>query len=509
MGYKIPADRWKNGRAEVMANDISAWVELDAGEHGWVPVDVSPDRSRTPPESQGSTTEQIAVPNPPPPPPPPPEVEPPRQEDDEVENEDKFEPIAHEFDLGGGPGIATWVAIGAGGIPLLLFALFAAIVVGWKALRRRRRRFHGTTGGRVAGPWAEAIDRCTESGLPRAAGTTPHETVGLYADGAAVVGLEPELHHLADEVDRATFASQPPAPAHVDRAWQYSDRVSGELRRRRNAGQRMRMRLDPRPLLRARPRRARARDGAIGRAMTDDDEDTGGAADDELVWEVNWGATEDAEDDDVTVEAGDDLIAANPAATGSSTWSRPSPRSPRPHHRPSHPRRGSHRPRHHPSHPLRRCPRPRHHQGRPCRQSPRPHHHRVRPCAGPPDAATSDPARPPLRHGNRRRPPGRLPTAQRADREEGSDSRRHLRCHHRRRCRAGSGRRAVFFLTGDGDGDDPATTTVGASAPVTGNSAGRASTDGGPDHRGCHNGTLTPTMPLRLDDDDDTTPTEN
>ncbi len=251
VGYQIPTDRWQNGRAEVMANDISAWVELDAGEHGWVPVDVSPDRSRTPdPESQGSTTEQIAVPNPPPPPPPPPEVEPPRQEDDEVENEEKFEPIAHEFDLGGGPGIATWVAIGAGGIPLLLFALFAAVVVGWKTLRRRRRRFHGPTGGRVAGAWAEAIDRCTESGLPRAGGATPHETVGMYADGAAVAGLEPELHHLADEVDRAAFASQPPAPAHVDRAWQYSDRVSVELRRRRNAAQRMRMRLDPRPLLR-------------------------------------------------------------------------------------------------------------------------------------------------------------------------------------------------------------------------------------------------------------------
>ena len=262
VGYKIPAERWQNGRAEVTAGDISAWVELNAGKLGWVPVDVSPDRSRIPdPETQGSTTEQIAVPNPPPPPPPPPEVAPPRQEDDEVENEEKFEPIAHEFDRGGGPGIATWVAIGAGGIPLLLFGLFAVVVVGWKALRRRRRRFHGPTGGRVAGAWAEAIDRCTESGLPKAAGTTPHETVGIYSTGTVVSGLEPELHHLAAEVDRAAFAAYPPEPAHVERAWVYSDRVSVELRRRRNAAQRMRMRLDPRPLLRAtKPRRDRGRD---------------------------------------------------------------------------------------------------------------------------------------------------------------------------------------------------------------------------------------------------------
>src|SRR5207344_97567 len=98
VGYRIPADRWDRGRADVTAGDISAWVELDAGDLGWVPVDVSPDRSRTPdPETQGSKTEQIAVPNPPPPPPPPPEVAPPRQEYEEVENEKAFEPIDHEF----------------------------------------------------------------------------------------------------------------------------------------------------------------------------------------------------------------------------------------------------------------------------------------------------------------------------------------------------------------------------------------------------------------------------
>jgi hypothetical protein len=167
-----------------------------------------------------------------------------------VEKEEKFEPIAHEFERGGGPEIATWVAIGAGGVPLMLLLLFVAVVVTWKALRRRRRRRRGSPGGRVAGAWAEAVDRCTESGVARASGTTPQETVGVYAGTAAVRGLEQELHGLASEVDRAAFAAHPPSPAHVERAWQYSDRVSEELRRRRNAAQRMRMRLDPRPLLR-------------------------------------------------------------------------------------------------------------------------------------------------------------------------------------------------------------------------------------------------------------------
>jgi hypothetical protein len=132
----------------------------------------------------------------------------------------------------------------------VLVLLFAVVVLAWKALRRRRRRRHGSPSGRVAGAWAEAVDRCTESGLARRSGTTPHERVGVYAATAAVRGVEQELHGLANEVDRAAFAAHPPSTAHVERAWQYSDRVTEELRRQRNAPQRMRMRLDPRPLLR-------------------------------------------------------------------------------------------------------------------------------------------------------------------------------------------------------------------------------------------------------------------
>ena len=238
----------------------------------------------------------------------------------------------------------------------------------------------------------------------------------MYADGAAVAGLEPELHHLADEVDRAAFASQPPAPAHVDRAWQYSDRVSVELRRRRNAAQRMRMRLDPARCYATRPRRVRARDdGAVGRAMTDDKDDTGAAADDDdLVWEVNWGASEEADDDDVTVEAGDDLIAAIRAATGSSTPEPPVPRSRRPHR--------------HRSHPPHRSPDPTATGAtRPAGPTTPPPPGATRP-ADPTDptatraaraAGPTDPAartRPAAARSPRQpwRPPGRLPTAQRA-----------------------------------------------------------------------------------------------
>jgi transglutaminase-like putative cysteine protease len=250
VGYEVPEDRWKSGRAEVLAGDLTAWIELDAGERGWVAVDVTPDESRTPePKSQGVTIQEVAIPNPPPPPPPPPQVEPPQQEQEEIEEEEEEE---EEKGTNGSSGIGVWgwVAIGAGGIPLLLLGLFALAVIALKALRRRRRRRAGPS-GQVAGAWAEVVDRCTESGAPPLRRATPSETVGVYVrQDDRFADVETELRRLAGEVDRSAFAPNPPSDEHVAVAWECSDDVAAELRRRSSGTRRVKMRLDPRPLLR-------------------------------------------------------------------------------------------------------------------------------------------------------------------------------------------------------------------------------------------------------------------
>jgi transglutaminase-like putative cysteine protease len=250
VGYELAPDAWRNGRADVTANDISAWVELDAGELGWVPVDVTPDRSRVPdPESEGATTQEIAIPNPPPPPPPPPNVEPPRQRDDEVDDE-PMEPIS--FTIGDRSGLAPWaaVAVGVAAVPIGLLLLFVLAVVGWKALRRRRRRTRPSPTARIAGAWAEAIDRCTEAGAPPMTAVTPHERVRAYVRDQHLDEVGPDLRVLAGHVDRATYAASAPDDSHAADAWRASDEVSAELRRTRTAAQRLRMHLDPRPLRR-------------------------------------------------------------------------------------------------------------------------------------------------------------------------------------------------------------------------------------------------------------------
>jgi hypothetical protein len=201
------------------------------------------------PETEGATTQEIAIPNPPPPPPPPPNVEPPRQRDDEIEDAE-MEPIA--FEIGDRGGLAPWaaVAVGVAGVPVGLFLLAALVIVGWKALRRRRRRTRPSPTARIAGAWAEAIDRCTEAGAPRMSDVTPHERVRVYVHDQRLDEVESDLRTLAGQVDRATYAAGPPADEHAAAAWQASDEVSAELRRGRNVGQRLRMQLDPRPLRR-------------------------------------------------------------------------------------------------------------------------------------------------------------------------------------------------------------------------------------------------------------------
>lgn len=254
VGYQIPPEAdWTDPDEPlaVPASWISAWVEIDAGALGWVPVLVTPDRDREPdPETESATEVPIAIPSPPPPPPPPPEIQPPRQDEEELAPEEEFNPIGHTWDAGG-PDVATLVAVGAAGAPLVLLLVFVAVVMSWKALRRRRRRRSPTTAGRVAGAWAEAVDRSLEAGAALPVSVTPREAVRSYAlarpERDVVVD---ELAQLVRQLDRSVYAADPPNDEHVERAWSASDRVAAELRSGRSAPARMRMRLDPRPLRR-------------------------------------------------------------------------------------------------------------------------------------------------------------------------------------------------------------------------------------------------------------------
>ncbi|HSV67403.1 MAG TPA: transglutaminase domain-containing protein [Mycobacteriales bacterium] len=138
-----------------------------------------------------------------------------------------------------GPPLAPVVGVAAG---VLLLALLTIPLA--KVIRRRRRR-RGDPAGRIAGAWADTVDRLVELGVPVDAG----RTTGELATDAATRAPGSRIAVLARLRD-ASFAPSPPSAGEADAAWTAADDVRKRLRRGRSARSRARAHLDPRPLLR-------------------------------------------------------------------------------------------------------------------------------------------------------------------------------------------------------------------------------------------------------------------
>ncbi len=257
VGYKIEAGRYTNGTAEVRADDIEAWIEIETVEHGWIPFDVTPDRAREPEQEElGVTIKDVAIPNPPPPPPPRPELRPPSQleeseeEADEEEEEDGDETSALGTGWGAVAKVATGVVVG----PIVVLSFLGAGVVAAKLLRARRRRRRHDSAEQIAGAWRELVDRYHEAGVRHLDVSTPTESVKVYLrDEQSAAEEASSLIDLAAKVDRAAFHPVAPSEDDAADAWQACDAAVGQLYAKRNRRERLWMRTDPRPLFRPDP----------------------------------------------------------------------------------------------------------------------------------------------------------------------------------------------------------------------------------------------------------------
>ena len=248
VGYVIPESRYEDGRAEVLVGDISAWIEIDAGTAGWMPFDVTPDRSREPvSDVSGVSVEEVAVPNPPPPPQVPPDVdvfaseEEPDEDEEERDDEDEVTATA---------GVSAAVVLGAtvGGVVMALLLIALAVVFA-KTQRRKRRRRAQDPAERVGYAWQETLDRYREAGLDVPDRATPREVVStVLAEEPSAPERERELRSMVAVVQRAAYHAEPPDTEDADRAWQYYDHVVGAMHEHRRLGRRIRMGVDPRPL---------------------------------------------------------------------------------------------------------------------------------------------------------------------------------------------------------------------------------------------------------------------
>jgi hypothetical protein len=203
--------------------DMSAWVEVNLDGHGWVAIaDPTPDKSKAPvaqpPDEPSTPTPDVQTPPPPAVPDPDAQL---TKGDDVAEEDEKTDepdctadprPLECPPDKVSG-GLPRLVVAGAAviGAPLLLFALFAAAVVGLKARRRKRRRLNGPTSTRIAGGWMEVIDLARDVGAEMPAHATRRESARLVEVPGSVA--------LAERADAAVFGPGDPHDGLVAEYW--------------------------------------------------------------------------------------------------------------------------------------------------------------------------------------------------------------------------------------------------------------------------------------------------
>lgn len=193
MGFRTGPYDATLGGYRLDGSTVDVRTEVRFADSGWVPFTVTP-RTRTdgssppdarPPADDGGPSPRRRVPTRGRCPPcrrPPPSAPASRPVDDP------------------GPPLALLAAVGVG---VLLLALLAVPVL--KMIRRRRRR-RGDPVKRIAGAWADTVDRLVEIGVPVGAGRTTGE---LAADAAAHAGGSP-IAVLAGLRD-ASFAPELPS----------------------------------------------------------------------------------------------------------------------------------------------------------------------------------------------------------------------------------------------------------------------------------------------------------
>jgi hypothetical protein len=210
---------------DVTGGDVSAWVEIDTAEYGWVAIDPVPE-DRPIPDDEPEDPTQVARP---PSIVPPPADRPDPQVDQSTPESNQEEPDALD------PVIAALLAVArVAAIVLLAAGVVAApflLVIAAKARRRRLRKTADSTLQRIRGGWDEFQDAVVDHGFAPPPAATRSEV-------AAVVGALP-ARVLAAVADRAVFAPDSPDPADADRVWE----AVGDLRVGLDAGRTRRQRL--------------------------------------------------------------------------------------------------------------------------------------------------------------------------------------------------------------------------------------------------------------------------
>jgi transglutaminase-like putative cysteine protease len=193
------------GTVRLTGADITAWIEVDTAQYGWVAIDPVPP-VRPIPDQKPQDPEKVARPESIVPPPPDKVDQDQGQTAPDTSTETPEGPSAALLLLLQVLRIGGWVLV----IVAVLLAPFALVVLA-KARRRRLRRTAGTPLERIRGGWDEFADAVVDHGYDPPPAATRSEVAG-------VVGVLP-AGVLAAVADRAVFAPDPSDAREADRVW--------------------------------------------------------------------------------------------------------------------------------------------------------------------------------------------------------------------------------------------------------------------------------------------------
>ena len=210
LGAEVP----EGGR--VTGKDVSAWVELRAADGSWRTLPTSAFMGTTPPADQIPETNTpmsgtvIPPPNPIPPP-----SDAGEQSDADLKERKATRKKKAEEDEGLIPGVPGWVGVVVKyvGGPLLLLALLLGAIVGFKVLRRHRRRSADSASARFVGAWRELVDHARDLGQVVPLGPTVtrrEQSVGIVSEQAP---------SLARSADSFVFGPLAPGTAAAETYW--------------------------------------------------------------------------------------------------------------------------------------------------------------------------------------------------------------------------------------------------------------------------------------------------
>ncbi|MEO6115273.1 MAG: transglutaminase-like domain-containing protein [Pseudolysinimonas sp.] len=210
---------------DVTGADVSAWIEVDTAQFGWVAIDPNPPARPIPAEQPQDPT-KIARPQS--------VVPPPVDKPNTKENQTTPDTSQSEPDVLDPALVVLFQVLRVGGTVLLIVLILAApflLIIAAKVRRRGIRRRADSALQRIRGGWDEFADSVVDHGFQPPPAATRSEVAG-------VVGTLPS-RVLAAVADRAVFAPDDADPADADRVW---DAV-GELRTSLDLGLNRRQRL--------------------------------------------------------------------------------------------------------------------------------------------------------------------------------------------------------------------------------------------------------------------------